>query len=199
MPTRLLDGYQRFLAGYFSKNREALLELARGQSPEVAIVACCDSRVDPAIIFDVAPGDVFVIRNVANLVPPFESEGRYHGTSAALEFAVTGLQVKHVVVLGHANCGGIKTLMSGKSSNWKSDFLDQWMFIAADAIEQVRQLGGNLSESERMHACEKAAAIHSRKNLMTFPWIRERVHKGTLSLHAWYYDLGNGSLDQLAS
>ncbi|MBF0152675.1 MAG: carbonic anhydrase [Magnetococcales bacterium] len=198
MPTRLLDGYQRFLAGYFSENREALLKLANRQSPEVAIVACCDARVDPAIIFDVAPGDIFVIRNVANLVPPFEAEGHYHGTSAALEFAVTGLQVQHVVILGHANCGGIKSLMSGKSGQ-QSDFLNQWMSIAAKAMEQVQQQGHGLSDEEKLHACEKMAAIHSMENLMTFPWISDRVLRGTLTLHAWYYDLSHGCLEQLTT
>jgi len=107
MIEKLTAGYERFRNGYYQRNRDRLEQLAQQQNPEVAIISCCDSRVDPSILFDVEPGDIFVIRNVANLVPPFETKGDYHGTSAALEFAVTCLKVKQILVLGHANCGGI--------------------------------------------------------------------------------------------
>ncbi|MBF0175348.1 MAG: carbonic anhydrase [Magnetococcales bacterium] len=196
IPTKLLDGYKRFISGYFSHNQAALHKLIEGQAPEVAIVACCDARVDPAFIFDVSPGDIFVIRNVANLVPPFEAEGHYHGTSAALEFAVTKLLVKHIVILAHARCGGIQTLLD-KDDNVPSDFLGKWMSIARKARESVLQHNPTMSGQERARACEKAAALHSRGNLMTFPWVAARVKQGTLTLHAWYYDLENGSLEQL--
>ena len=124
MIEKLSKGYERFRQGYFQRNRSRLEQLAEKQTPEIAMISCCDSRVDPGILFDVEPGDLFVIRNVANLVPPFETRGDYHGTSAALEFAVTSLQVKQVVVLGHANCGGIRALMDNDSTIESDGFID---------------------------------------------------------------------------
>lgn len=198
MPLQLFEGYQRFLSGYFSRHREELFELAKKQSPTIAIISCCDSRVDPSVIFDAALGDIFVIRNIANLVPPFESEGNHHGTSASLEFAVTKLGVKYVVILGHARCGGIKMLLSGNDEG-DSDFLDQWMSIARQAIERVQQQKNSIKDEDMAQACEKASAILSMENLMTFPWIRDRVKQGELSLHAWYYDMEGGSLELLSN
>jgi carbonic anhydrase len=128
----LIAGYRRFREGYFRDNQQRLTTLAlEGQSPAVAIVGCCDSRVDPAVITDSAPGELFVIRNVANLVPPCEGEGTWHGTSAALEFAVRGLEVEHIIVLGHARCGGIRALMEEKEDSGNDDqFIYHWMRIA---------------------------------------------------------------------
>lgn len=198
MPIKLFKGYKRFLSGYSSRHREALSKLSEGQSPTIAILSCCDSRVDPSVIFDTVLGDIFVIRNVANLVPPFESEGNYRGTSAALEFAVTRLKVKHIVILGHARCGGIQMLLSEHDAE-HSDFLGAWMSIAKQAVVRVKQQNNAIEGEALAQACEKEAAILSMENLMTFPWIHDRVHQGALTLHVWYYDLESGSLEVLKS
>jgi len=196
MPERLVQGYQRFRDGYFIENKEKLAALAMEQKPRIALLSCCDSRVDPTTVFDAAPGDLFVIRNVANLAPPYEQEGVFHGTSAALEFAVTGLEVSHIVVLGHANCGGIRALMDKSPSDDKTSFIDQWMTIAAPVREHICA-SGEMSDEERYATCERQAIAHSLRNLMTYPWVKTRVNAGTLSLHGWHYDLAEGTLSSL--
>ncbi len=199
---RLIEGFQRFRHKYFVEDRALFEQLSRrGQSPKVAVVACCDSRVDPAIVLDASPGDLFTIRNVANLVPPHEPEGTYHGTSAALEFAVRSLEVEHILVLGHAQCGGIRALMEGDlrpGGDEPYDFIGAWMSIAREARERVTA-DGTLSEPERRPACEKAAVEVSLENLMTFPWIQRRVEDGRLQLHGWYFDLESGELSRIAA
>ncbi len=192
--THLLDGLVRFRANYFHKEPGLYQSLAKsGQAPQVAVVACCDSRVDPALIFDCEPGDLFTIRNVANLVPPFEPSGSYHGVSAALEFAVRGLAVQHIVVLGHAQCGGIRALLADSATE-KRDFISAWMNIAAEARERVLGDTSLSSLDERARCCEQMAIGVSLKNLLTFSWIRERVESGSLQLHGWYFDLESGDL-----
>lgn len=191
---KLIKGYGRFRSGYFQRNRTRLEELALEQAPEVAMVSCCDSRVDPGILFDVEPGEIFVIRNVANLVPPFETKGDYHGTSAALEFAVTCLKVKQIVVLGHANCGGIRALMENDASTRSEGFIDSWMQIAAPAKKEVLARSDLDTPELRTDACEKTAVSYSLRNLMTHPWIRSRVEAGSLGLVGYYYDLRSGEL-----
>jgi carbonic anhydrase len=196
---KLLEGFQRFREKYFHKEPELFERLAtRGQAPKVAVVACCDSRVDPAIVTDCSPGDLFTIRNVANLVPPHEPEGQYHGTSAAIEFAVRGLGVEHIVVLGHAQCGGIGALMEGAYSNAaQNDFITAWMGIARKARDTVLADPALQTREAQTRACEQAAIHVSLSNLMTFPWIRERVEEGKLRLHGWYFDLESGELSLL--
>jgi carbonic anhydrase len=194
MIEKLSKGYERFRNGYFQRNRERLEQLANKQTPEIAMISCCDSRVDPSILFDVEPGDIFVIRNVANLVPPFETKGDYHGTSAALQFAVTCLQVKQVVVLGHANCGGIRALMENDGLIQTGGFIDSWMNLAAAAKKEVLACDNLTTAEQRIDACEKTAVGHSLNNLMTYPWIHERVNTGSLNLLGCYYDLRNGEL-----
>ena len=194
MTEKLITGYRRFRAGFFQRNRERLEELARRQTPEIAMVSCCDSRVDPTILFDAEPGEIFVIRNVANLVPPFETEGHYHGTSAALEFAVTCLKVKQLVVLGHANCGGIRALMENDASIKSDGFIDSWMQIAAPAKKEVLARSDLDTPELRTNACEKAAVQYSLYNLMSYPWVRRRVENGDLVLIGWYYDLRSGEI-----
>lgn len=193
MPEQLVKGYKRFREGYFQHNKDRLNRLVEGQSPRIAMISCCDSRVDPTIVFDAAPGELFVVRNVANLVPPFEEDDGFHGTSAALEFAVTGLEVSDIVVLGHAQCGGIAALMDKEESSGKSSFIDQWMTLAEPArqavLAQQEKAGVN-----KYTACEHLALEHSLLNLMTFPWIKSRVDQGSLTIHGWYYDLANGTL-----
>ena len=194
MIEKLSEGYERFRKGYFQRNRERLEQLAVKQTPEIAMISCCDSRVDPGLLFDLEPGEIFVIRNVANLVPPFEIKGDYHGTSAALQFAVTCLQVKQVVVLGHANCGGIRALMENDSAIQSDGFIDSWMSLAAQAKKEVLARDDLKTPEQRIDACEKTAVGHSVNNLMTYPWIRDRVNDGSLHLIGCYYDLRNGEL-----
>jgi len=193
---RLVDGYRRFRGGYYLAHREALSVLAHiGQSPEVCIVSCSDSRVEPSLILDCDPGDLFAIRNVANLVPPFETAGLYHGTSAAIEFAVCGLQVSHVIILGHGHCGGIQALLDGKTSYYPSaGFVSAWMSIATVARARVLRQDELATPQDRARACEQASIQLSLENLMTFPWISERVEQGILQIHGWYYDLDHGDL-----
>jgi len=197
MLDKLSKGYERFRNGYFLDNRERLEQLADKQTPDIAMISCCDSRVDPGVLFDIEPGQLFVIRNVANLVPPFETKGDYHGTSAALEFAVTCLNVEQVVVLGHANCGGIRSLMENDSAVKTESFIDSWMNLAAKAKEEVLARKELATLKQRTDACEKTAVRHSLSNLMTYPWIRERVDAGNLELVGCYYDLRNGELIDL--
>ena len=197
MLEKLLKGYERFRNGYYQKNREQLEKLAQQQSPNVAMVSCCDSRVDTGILFDAEPGEIFVIRNVANLIPPYELKGDYHGTSAALEFAVTCLKVKEVMVLGHANCGGIRALMENDGNIKKDGFIDRWMQIAAPAKEEILTRKDLNTLDEKIDACEKTAINYSLRNLLTHPWVRERVEKGKLRLVGYYYDLHTGQLEKV--
>lgn len=194
MIEKLSAGYERFRNGYYQRNSDRLKQLAQKQTPEVAIISCCDSRVDPSILFDVEPGDIFVIRNVANLVPPFETKGDYHGTSAALEFAVTCLKVKQILVLGHANCGGIRALMEKDDTIQSNGFIDSWMQIAAPAKEKVLAQKELNTLELQTDACEKTAVNYSLQNLMSYPWIRERVAANKLNLVGCYYDLHTGEL-----
>ncbi len=194
MQNKLIKGYSRFRNGYYKQNRERLEELAEKQTPGVAMISCCDSRVDPSILFDLEPGDIFGIRNVANLVPPFEENGDYQGTSAALEFAVTGLNVEQIVVLGHANCGGIRALMEKETTKKPDGFVDSWMQIAAPAREEVLARTDLDTLKKKTDACEKSAIRYSLQNLMTYPWIRSRVESGHLDLVGCYYDLRSAEL-----
>lgn len=182
-------GYDRFRKGYYKDKKDLIEQLAHGQKPKTAMVSCCDSRVDPGILFDAAPGELFIVRNVANLVPPYESGGEYHGTSAALEFAVNGLQVEQIVVLGHAQCGGIRALMESSPSLEEGSFISKWMQLASNAKNEVMARDDLSSPEEQIDACEQTAVMHSLNNLLTFPWIRERVINGNLRLTGCFYDL----------
>jgi len=197
MLEKLLKGYERFHNGYFQRNRKQLEKLAQQQAPDVAMVSCCDSRVDTGILFDAEPGEIFVIRNVANLIPPYELQGDYHGTSAALEFAVTCLKVKEVMVLGHANCGGIRALMENDGNIKKNGFIDRWMQIAAPAKKEILARKDLSTFEEKIDACEKTAISYSLRNLLTHPWVRERVEKGKLQLVGYYYELHTGQLEKI--
>jgi len=196
MIERLITGYRRFRSGYYEENSERLIELAQqGQSPKVAVIACCDSRLDPAVITQSAPGELFVIRNVANLVPPYESEGVWHGTSAALQFAVCNLQVEHIIVLGHSQCGGIKALLQQpKPADANKDFIASWISIADEASQRILHRTDLQSFDEQCHACELESIETSLLNLQTFPWIAKELECGRLQLHGWHYDLEAGSL-----
>jgi len=198
MPNKLIDGYQRFRNSYYLDNKNSLAKLAAGQAPSVAILACCDARVDPMIIFDANPGELFVIRNVANLVPPMESAGVYHGTSAALEFALTVLKVKDLVILGHADCGGIKALLESpiNGNGVNASYIDNWMGLARSVKDQVLAATVNQDLLTQCMLCEREAIILSLGNLMTYPWIAELVNKQQLQLHGWHYDLQHSILSR---
>jgi len=190
---KLLEGYKRFQKQYFG-NDSALYESMRNSQPaKTLMVACCDSRVDPSILTDCNPGDLFTIRNVANLVPPSENEGSYHGTSSALEYAVNSLEVENIIVMGHAGCGGIKALWEDDGTA-QSQFIHSWVSIAASAKKWVKDKLPSASPEAQLKACEQRAILESLANLMTFSCIHERVEKGTLSLHGWYFDIPTGDL-----
>jgi carbonic anhydrase len=191
----LIEGYKRFYNKYFASDNGLYDELARtGQNPKTLIIACSDSRVDPSIVTHAKPGDIFVIRNVANLVPPYEiSEKGLHGVSAALEFAVQILEVSNIVVLGHSSCAGIAALM-GSANIENTDFIGKWVSIAKRAKEKTLNAKKYNNEKDMHHECEKESIILSLENLFTFPWIKKRVEEKKLKLHGWYFELEQGHL-----
>lgn len=193
---KLLAGYRRFRTNAWRLGRDLYLRLAEsGQQPRSMIIACSDSRVDPQLIFDAAPGEMFVVRNVANLVPPYAPNKDFHGTSAALEFAVTQLNVRNIIVMGHANCGGIASLL--KRDTTTTDFVGAWMRIAEPALSKALACCAD-DETKLQQACEHAAVQVGLENLMTFPWVRERVDKGTLRLVGCHFDIATGELKFLS-
>ena len=188
----LVAGYQKFRELYFNDNDTLYQELTKyGQQPTILVVACSDSRVDPALILNFRPGDLFVVRNVANLIPPYESDNGYHGTSAALEFGVHGLGVRHIIVLGHSQCGGIKALVED-SEPVKQGFIGRWMGLAAAAHARVLCTHPHTTTTEKMNLCSHYSLQQSIDNLLTFPWIKERVAADNLMLHAWHLELETG-------
>jgi carbonic anhydrase len=191
-PERLTEGYRSFLGDRFQREQSRYATLADGQAPEIMVISCCDSRVSPEVVFDASPGELFVVRNVANLVPPYETGGEYHGTSAALEFAVQALHVKHIVVLGHARCGGIRAFADPSAPLSPGDFIGRWMNLVAPAAEKVGPRTGALDEY--VAKLELAAIEHSLANLMTFPCIRILVERGKLYLHGAYFGIATGVL-----
>lgn len=191
---RLLTGYRRFRAEVWPAERDRYETLAvEGQSPEALIVACSDSRVDPQTVFGAAPGELFVIRNVAALVPPNEPDARCHGTSAALEFGVRVLGVRRIVVLGHAQCGGVAAMIDGAPDEAR-DFVKPWISVAEPAL---RDLPPAADGADRATRCEHAVVRRSLDNLMTFPWIAEAVAAGRLDLHGCHFGIRSGVLTRL--
>jgi carbonic anhydrase len=189
----LLDGWSRFRAGRFQDQKALFERLQReGQRPQTAMIACCDSRVDPAIVFDCDPGDLFVIRNVANLVPPCERAGAYHGTSAAIEFAVAVLGVAHLVVFGHAECGGIRALLGAVPQPAGLQFVTPWIQLAAEA--RAAALATDLPEAERQALCEQLSVRLSVRNLQTFPVVSDAVAAGRLAVHGLHFDFRDCAL-----
>ncbi|WP_428667350.1 carbonic anhydrase [Reyranella sp.] len=195
---RLLKGFADFRLGYYQDHLDLFEKLAtEGQSPKILIIGCSDARVDPGILTQTRPGDIFTVRNVAAMVPPALNppDQAQHGTSAAIEFAVRGLDVEHVVVLGHALCGGIAALVDGAASAYATyDYLSTWTAVARNVRDvAVHDLAGR-SREEIVRAVEQAAVVNSVANLMTFPWLAERVDAGKLVLHAWWFNLIEGQL-----
>jgi len=195
---RLLKGFADFRVGYYRDHLDLFERLAsEGQSPEILIIGCADARVDPGILTQTKPGDIFTVRNVAAMVPPaqYPPDARHHGTSAAIEFAVRGVGVRHIVVLGHALCGGIGALVDGREGAYADyDYLATWTSIAQEVRDLVvRELAGR-PRAEIARTLEQAAAVNSVRNLMSFRWIADKVEAGTLSLHAWWFNLVEGQL-----
>lgn len=189
----LKEGYKKFRQKYFESDNDFYKNLvAYGQQPKYLIVACSDSRVDPSLILNCKPGDLFVIRNVANLIPPYEIDTHYHGTSAALEFGVCGLEIKEIIILGHSQCGGIMSLLSDEQEKKSGNFISKWMELAQITCEVEVNSRPNLSVEDKANICGKSALLGSLQNLHTFPWIAERVKSGDLFIHAWYFELATG-------
>lgn len=197
----LIRGYRRFRAGAYSEQRARFDTLANhGQSPKVMVIACSDSRVDPTMIFDSGPGEMFVVRNVANLVPPFENDNGRHGVSAALEFAVTQLEVEEVVVLGHGGCGGVKASLSEAFKGARpgeGGFIAHWIDLLDEERDRVRADAAANPAMDTQRALEEAAVRVSLKNLRTFPCIPIREAKGKLTLRGAYFAIADGVLHLL--
>ena len=192
---KLIDGNKEFKQHYY-RDHTSLFEnlVENGQSPKVMIIACCDARVDPTILTNSKPGELFMVRNVANLVPPCDHNphSHQHSTSSALEFAVRSLEVEHIIIFGHRYCGGIQALMKRSSGIHPNTFIDAWMDIAEPARQTVLAEYGNLDPVEQAHRCEELAPLISLQNLLSFPWIAEKVAAKKLELHVWYFDLQEG-------
>src|ERR1700733_2726855 len=193
-PQHLLEGYRTFTSQRLPTEQSRYRELSEiGQSPEVMVIGCCDSRVSPEVIFDAGPGELFVMRNIANLVPVYEPDGGAHGVSAALEFAVNVLHVKHIVVLGHAQCGGIRAFIDDIEPLSPGDFIGRWMAMFTKPGEKVAQRDHE-SRQEFVTRIEKAAVFRSLENLLTFPFVRTAVERGEIELHGAYFGVAEGSL-----
>jgi carbonic anhydrase len=193
-PKHLIEGYRTFTSQRLPTEQNRYRELSeRGQSPAVMVIGCCDSRVSPEVIFDVGPGELFVVRNIANLVPEFQPDSGAHGVSAALECAVQVLRVKHIVVLGHAQCGGIKAFIDDIDPLSPGDFIGKWMAMFIKPGEKVSQREHE-SRQDFTTRIEKAAVFRSLENLMTFPFVRTRVERGEMNLHGAYFGVAEGSL-----
>jgi carbonic anhydrase len=195
----LVEGYRRFRDTGWHQQRQRWEQLAEGQNPKVMIVACSDSRVDPAQIFDARPGEIFTVRNVANLVPPYEPDGSYHGVSAALEFAVTQLGVEEVIVMGHGFCGGCAAALSGVFTGaepGEGGFIAHWIDMLGEARRKIRAEHAQL-DREAFHQMELEGVRVSLGNLRTFPWVRQREEAGTLKLRGAYFAISDGVLHVL--
>jgi carbonic anhydrase len=192
----MLEGYRRFRADGWTRERKRWSELAEGQSPQVLVIACSDSRVDPATIFDSRPGEMFVVRNVANLVPPFEPDNHYHGVSAALEFAITQLEVEELVVMGHGFCGGCAAALTGQFENaghGAGHFIAHWIDMLVEARAPIRARHPELGR-EAFFEMELEGVRISLRNLRSFPWVREREEDGRLKLHGAWFAVAEGLL-----
>ena len=198
LPDRLLDGYRAFRAGRFRIENDRYLHLAEtGQKPETMIIACCDSRAGPELIFDASPGELFVVRNVANLVPPYAPDDDYHGTSAALEFAVMGLRVKNIVVMGHGRCGGIAAALKEDAEPLSpGDFIGKWISLLEKPVAECRECA-DTDPSNRRLLLERLSIANSLDNLRTFPCISALEESGRLALHGAWFDIAHGELHVL--
>jgi carbonic anhydrase len=193
-PPRLVEGYRSFLDGRLRREQDRYRELAEaGQAPEVMVIGCCDSRVSPEAIFDARPGELFVVRNVANIVPPYAPDGHAHGVSAALEFGVAALKVKHIVVLGHARCGGVKAFAEKAEPLSPGDFIGNWMRLMTPAAESAGPQR-DLPWPDYLSRLERANVANSLDNLKTFPGLRKSIERGEVAIHGAYFGVATGEL-----
>lgn len=193
LPEHLMDGYKRFRSGRYAAEAERYKKLGEGlQKPKLMIIACCDSRAAPETIFDAGPGEIFVARNVANLVPAYAPDGGHHSTSAAIEFAVLSLGVRDIIVMGHGRCGGIGAVVDGGAPLSKGDFIGKWMSDVEDVAASVRET--HEDDATLAKAVEHASIEHSLANLRTFPWLRMKQNKGELGIHGAWFDISLGEL-----
>lgn len=196
-PGRLTTGYEAFREGRYPSENERYKQLAaEGQKPQIMIIGCSDSRVSPEVIFDAGPGEIFVVRNVANLVPPYTPDGETHGTSAALEFAVMALTVRHIVVMGHGRCGGITAALGGGNPLTPTDFIGKWVSVLDETAERVR-CDHTIAPGLRYTVLEHEAVKVSLNNLLAYPFVRSRVESGSLALHGAWFDVAEGELHVL--
>jgi carbonic anhydrase len=196
-PQRLIDGYNAFADGRLQREQARYRDLAeQGQSPQIMVIGCCDSRVSPEVIFDASPGELFVVRNVANLIPPYSPDGTYHGVSAALEFGVGALRVKHIVVLGHAHCGGVRAFAEEHAPLSPGDFIGKWISLMAPAAEKIGARG-DTAPADYLERLEQASIVNSLDSLMTFPLLAKLIDKGKIATHGAYFGVASGDLSVL--
>ncbi len=194
--SKFLSGFKRFQQSYLGEHHDLFDQLVQqGQRPRALMIACCDSRCDPALLTDCDPGDMFVVRNVANLVPPHVQATYFAATTSAIAFAIHNLEVEHVIVMGHAQCGGIRALLEHKTPTCnEEELITKWLGIAEEARLKVLQALPGKPIETLSQACEQAAILVSLENLMSYPWVRQRVDDGKLDLHGWYFDMRQGEL-----
>lgn len=194
-PDHLLKGHANFMAGRYVREKDRIRDLAaEGQTPTTMIIACCDSRAAPEMIFDSGPGELFVLRNVANLVPTYQPDGGQHGTSAAIEFAVKALSIANIVIMGHGRCGGIKAALNPESSPLdKGDFIGKWMSMLGELPDQIVQ-NDLMTAGERQTALERISIRNSIRNLRTFPYVADLEAQGKLAVHGAWFDISTGEL-----
>ena len=198
-PDHLADRFRRFKYRHFAPNIDHYEKLAtEGQNPDVMVVSCCDSRVDPETLFSAMPGELFVVRNVGNLVPPFETQGKYHGVSAALEFAALNLRVKHIVVLGHSGCGGVRACLDHNTTRQtQAEFIANWVSMLDDARDTVVAANPGVETAKLRPALEREGIKLSLANLRTFPCIQILEGRGSIALHGAYFAIATGVLEVL--
>ncbi|RWX74550.1 carbonic anhydrase [Neorhizobium lilium] len=194
-PAKLLAGYRNFMSGRYTDERERYRVLAdTGQKPHTLLIACCDSRAAPETIFDCGPGELFVVRNVANMVPPYQPDSQFHATSAALEYAVQVLQIRDIVVMGHGRCGGIQAALDPSMEPLSpGDFIGRWMSLVRPAAEQI-QSNDLMTQTERQTALERVSIRNSIANLQTFPFVEDRGDEERISIHGAWFDISTGEL-----
>ena len=194
-PAFLLDGYKSFMSDRYDPEQGRYREHAdKGQSPTTMIIACCDSRAAPETIFSAGPGELFVLRNVANLVPPFQPDGGQHGTSAAIEFAVNALKISNIVVMGHGRCGGIRAALDPSAGPLaQGDFIGKWMSMLAPVSEAVSKYA-LATDRERQTMLERFSIRNSIANLRTFPYVKALEAEGKLGVHGAWFDISSGEL-----
>ncbi len=201
--THFIKNFQDFQKKHFSSQHNLYKTLQNGQSPLAFVIACSDSRVDPAIVMDSLPGEIFVVRNVANIVPPYAPHTNNHGVSAALEYAVRYLKIPHIIVMGHASCGGIHALATSSEHTPPNEFITQWVHILDKAKTvadtALSQINTAENDKDRLRVYEQWGVRVSLENLLTFPWVKEAVDNGTLHIHGWYFDLHTGALFEFDS